>query len=282
MKVLVLGSDGLLGSRIFSELRKNLGLDTIGTSRGDPNKCAFSFTIINLFNLIRMTRPNYIVNCIATTSENSGLIESFRSNSILPISLSVFSKFLGFQVIHFSTNAVYSGRRKRNLEKFCSLPSTQYAFTKAIGDFSFFGSLIIRTSFIGDHESNNKSKGLLLQLKCQHNGEIFYVEEDFYWNGVTADVLVALTKNLILENRRANGIFNFFSAEVLSRHQVVQLILDKLNKEKVTVVVSPQGFNKNLSLETQHPIEHLLFWNLAGYPKVPTFSELVSEMTLFS
>lgn len=280
MKVLVLGSDGLLGSRLLAELKPNRNLAAVGTSRHNSSDYFFEFSVGNLINLVRTVRPDYIINCIAVTSSNSRWLRSIRVNSLLPITLALLSKFFSFQVIHFSTNAVFSGLGKINSESSLLFPKSKYAFTKALGDLSFFGSLIIRTSFVGDHSSSSDSMDLVSRLKREKNGSIYKIEEDYYWNGVTVDVILVLIGAFVVEGRRLNGVFHFFSVESLLRHQVVEMILEKVNKSNVKVSCVSQVFFKNFALSTEMKESHLLLWNLAGFKKVPTFRELLMDMKI--
>jgi len=280
MKVLVLGSDGLLGSRLLAELKPNRNLEAVGTSRHNSSDYFFEFTVRNLINLVRTVKPDYIINCIAVTSSNSGWLKSIRVNSLLPITLALLSKFFSFQVIHFSTNAVFSGQGKINSESSLIFPKSKYAFTKAMGDISFFGSLIIRTSFVGDHSSSTNSMDLVSRLKRERSGSIYKIEEDYYWNGVTVDVILALIRAFMVEGRRLNGVFHFFSVESLLRHQVVEMILEKVNKSNVKVSCVSPVFFKNFALSTEKKESHLWLWNLAGFKKVPTFRELLMDMKI--
>lgn len=280
MKVLVLGSDGLLGSRLLAELKPNRNLEAVGTSRHNSSDYFFEFTVRNLINLVRTVKPDYIINCIAVTSSNSGWLKSIRVNSLLPITLALLSKFFSFQVIHFSTNAVFSGQGKINSESSLIFPKSKYAFTKAMGDISFFGSLIIRTSFVGDHSSSTNSMDLVSRLKREKSGSIYKIEEDYYWNGVTVDVILALIRAFMVEGRRLNGVFHFFSVESLLRHQVVEMILEKVKKSNVKVSCVSPVFFKNFALSTEKKESHLWLWNLAGFKKVPTFRELLMDMKI--
>lgn len=280
MKVLVLGSDGLLGSRLLAELKPNRNLEAVGTSRHISNDYFFEFNVRSLISLVRKVRPDYIINCIAITSRNSGWLKSIRVNSLLPVTLALLSKFFGFQFIHFSTNVVFSGQQKINSESTLIFPKSKYAFTKALGDISVFSSLIIRTSFVGDHSSSNDSMDLVSRLKKEKSGSILRIEEDYYWNGVTVDVILVLIRNFIVKGQRLNGIFHLFSAEILLRHQVVQLLLEKMNRSDVTVSCNGQVTFKNFALSTEKNERHLWLWNLAGFKRFPTFRELLNDMKI--
>ena len=280
MKVLVLGSDGLLGSRLLAELRPNRKFVAVGTSRRQSSDYFFDFNISNLINLIGVVKPDYIINCIAVTTRSGGWLRSIQVNSVLPIALALLSKIFRFQVVHFSSNVVFSGKRRNNSESSLIFPKSRYAITKVLGDMSLFGSLIIRTSFIGDHLSSTDSMDLVSRLKREKDGSLYNIEEDYYWNGVTVDVILVLIRNFIIEGRRINGVFHLFSDGNLLRHQLVELILEKVNKSQVKVSCADQAFLKNLTLNTKKKGSHLWLWNLAGFSKVPTFYELLREMKI--
>lgn len=281
-KIVVLGSDGLLGSKIYDELQLIPSLQVIGTSRQDSSKYIFNFTTMKLIRLIRLEQPDYVINCIATTSKTSSLLESLRTNSLLPIHLAILSKFKEFQVIHFGSNAVFSGRGSKNIEYSVSFPQTKYGITKALGDFSCFASFIIRTSFVGDSNSVESPTNLFNQLKNLEDSAIFTIVEDFHWNGVTSDAITKLVKNLIQDEIRFNGLFHFFSSEILLRREMVRLILDRLNKKNVSLMVLRKKRSRNLSLQTKYHQKHLELWRLAGYQKVPSFTTLLADMQISS
>jgi hypothetical protein len=121
---------------------------------------------------------------------------------------------------------------------------------------------------------------LVSRLKREKSGSIYKIEEDYYWNGVTVDVILALIRAFMVEGRRLNGVFHFFSVESLLRHQVVEMILEKVNKSNVKVSCVSPVFFKNFALSTEKKESHLWLWNLAGFKKVPTFRELLMDMKI--
>ena len=147
MKILVFGSNGLVGSNLRKRLEQR------------SYQCFFSTRdTTNLFDLqatkktIDEITPDVIINCIGITTrrisiQNQNLIEFI--NSKLPKVLSKYCDNNDIKFIHFSTDCVFSGKRGNYNEQDRPDASDIYGLSKSRAEKLNPNSLIIRSSMIG-------------------------------------------------------------------------------------------------------------------------------------
>ena len=100
MKVLILGSTGILGKtlNLFLSHKKNLIIDTISSNK--KNKFFLIFHNLNdlnkLQNLILEIKPTHIVNCIGITKYNNSYNSKALTN-LVNTKLPLFLVFLSWR-----------------------------------------------------------------------------------------------------------------------------------------------------------------------------------------
>jgi len=153
--ILVLGSNGLLGSYIVKDLKKrNLNFFTIARSNSNYN---FNFkNFKNLNNFFLKHKFKIVINCVAKTSIDYCQKKFDEANLInfkMVEYLSQMSKKFGFKFVQISTDHVYEGKKfKLNNEKSKIFAINKYAKTKILAEKSvkkLKKFLIIRTNFTG-------------------------------------------------------------------------------------------------------------------------------------
>jgi dTDP-4-dehydrorhamnose reductase len=198
-------------------------------------------------------------------------------NSILPIQLAFLSRKSGYRVIHFSTNAVFSGNNRRNTERTLPFPRTKYGFTKLLGDFSAFSNLIIRTSFVGVPPIGTGSTGLVSKCKSAKLNDVIIVNDNYSWNGLTIDALIQLILAIIRETKINSGIFHVGTSISLSREELIKLILLRIERSDLLVKVEDKGTPKNMSLETVKVSTVSSWWAKTEYRTIPNLTDLLTE-----
>jgi dTDP-4-dehydrorhamnose reductase len=261
----------LISTRIF---------DVVTTSSQGNSDYRFSYTVSSLIKLIHNVRPDYIVNCIATTSPHASSTEIFKVNSLLPIQLALLSFTYKFRTIHVSTNAVFSGRKEVNSERTIPFPVSRYGFSKLIGDFSCFKSLVIRTSFIGISEHKNSDKGIVAYMMSLPSNSNFEVKVNYLWNGVTVNSLAELISTILMRSSFPKGIIHFFTEPPISRMHLLTLILTLINRHDISLETPKSSRNQNLSLTSSRMNLVTDIWKESGYASIPSIEVLLSEITV--
>jgi dTDP-4-dehydrorhamnose reductase len=280
-RILVLGIDGLLGSTFSERISQQEGFELITTARHVSADYNFNYTPTALSKLLLQTKPDIVINCIAVSSQKTRIFKALLVNSLLPIQLALYGYRHKFNVIHFSTNAVFSGRKRSNTERTLPNPGTRYGFTKLIGDFSSFRNRIIRTSFIGVSPNTSVKSGFIEKLKnTKPNGSISIID-NYTWNGLTSEALVEVVLGLIRKNDLSRGIFHLGTLSSLTREQLVHNILVLLDRNDVQVNVLTQNLQRNLSLNTIKSTLVSSWWSNTRYGEIPELSDLLRDMNIY-
>lgn len=280
-KVLLLGSDGLLGSCLEVALIEELDINLITTARKVSADHHFSYSPAALRKLVREVRPNIVINCIAVTSSRKSILKTLKTNSMLPIHLALLGIAYKFKVIHFGTNAVFSGQHLNNFETSIPAPKSVYAMTKLLGDLSCFKNLVIRTSFIGSSPKSSISSGLVFRLQTLEKDMSFEIVDDYTWNGVTTDVLCEMVLGIIKNKSHTRGLIHLGCRNGLRRHSLIKNILAILNKENIEVTTAVSKQPRNLTLDTRKNDTISILWSYSSFPQVPSVNELLGKMKIY-
>ena len=91
MKILITGSNGLLGQKLLHSLRKDVAVDLIATSKGNnrvKDKEGYSYVSLDITNktsvdeVIRSKRPDVVINTAAMTNVDLCEDEKERCDAI--------------------------------------------------------------------------------------------------------------------------------------------------------------------------------------------------------
>ena len=199
----------------------------------------------------------------------------------MPIHLALLSIAYKFKVIHFGTNAVFSGHHLNNFETSIPAPKNVYAITKLLGDLSCFKNLVIRTSFIGSSPKSSISSGLVFRLQTLEKDINFEIVDDYTWNGVTTDVLCEMVLGIIKNETHTRGLIHLGSKNGLRRHSLIKNILAILNKENIEVTTTVGKRSRNLTLDSRKIEMVSILWSYSSFPQVPSVNELLSKMKIY-
>lgn len=221
--VLILGATGMVGNTMYEELSKNKLFYAIGTSRKGTKFEKFS--VDNAMNdskmvLERHKNIDYVINCIGLTQETTPVVDLIKVNSLFPHSLLSYIK--GSQLIHISTDAVYSKDAGNADELTKPDAESFYAASKLLGEVYDKRAINIRTSILG--VSKNKNTSLLDWARNTKLTKIDgYVNQN--WSGCTSLQLSKFCVDLILMDHRIKGKFgsvvNFAPLQKLSKYKIL-------------------------------------------------------------
>ena len=277
MRVLVLGSSGMLGFTLFNYLnsKKNIYVaGTIKNNRTSKIKKKFPNAIISLdasnFKLIKKKinhfSPNVVINCIGIVKSEVKNYKSkyiYKINSKLPNYLNNISKKLNFRLLHISSDCVFSGIKRNYREKNIPDPIDVYGKSKLLGEFKSTKNLVIRTSIIG-HEINNK-RGLLewfLKQKYSINGF-----NKAYFSGLTTLELSKLIYNKILFQKKLFGLYHLSGIRI-NKYNLLRKI-KKIYKKRIKIL-------KDNNFVIDRSLDSSKFKKKTGYRK-KTWDKMIIE-----
>lgn len=234
MRILILGSNGLIGSAMHSVISKNSNLEVLGSVRNDSVKSFFPESFknrlvcsgnleeeSNVINLIENVRPNTVINCAGITKHITGSkspISDITINALLPHRLANVCKKEGIRLIHVSTDCIFSGVSGNYNEKDIPDPVDLYGKTKQLGEVISDNCITVRTSVIG-HEINT-NYGLLEWFLAQKSCKGF---RKAIFSGLPTIEFARVIRDYVLPNMDLSGLYHI-SSHPISKYDLLKMI----------------------------------------------------------
>lgn len=268
MKFLVLGCNGMAGHTISLYLQEK-GHEVFGFDRtvskyiksvaGDARNTGF------LGNLVLEGKYDSVINCIGILNqfaEQNKALASFL-NSYLPHFLTEITSETDIQVIHMSTDCVFSGKSGEYTERDFPDGETFYDRTKALGELVDSKNITLRNSIVGP-DINPNGIGLLNWFMKQH-GEINGFTRSL-WTGQTT---LQLAKTMeVAAKEKAHGLYNTVPDHSISKYDLLKLFNYYLRNGSIKI--NPvEGINADKSLKrTRFEFSYL----------IPDYEQMVAEL----
>ena len=286
MKIVILGSNGLLGNTITKYFFEKADHQTIAVLRNYSKIKLFNekyhqnFLVIeNILDYIEtkkkleIIRPDILINCIGITNKEKinkpYQIEKFINiNSLFPHRIQRICCELGTRLIHLSTDCIFSGSKGFYSENDNPDPTDIYGRSKLLGELDYENTLTIRKSVIG-HELVSR-KGLLEWFLHQNISVEGY--KDVIFSGLTVLELAKLIDKYILPRSDLKGILNI-SGESISKFDLLKIISDVYHK---SIEIIP-----NESIKINRTLNSSKFYKLTGY-KPNSWPVLIKSMYEFN
>lgn len=259
IKVVVLGAEGMLGNAIFKYLKIN-GIEATGTSRRENSEYHFFdaelFTEQSFGLLVEQIAPAYIINCIGYIRPNGEDASEYKKaiilNSIFPQNLSRACLKHKINLIHFSTDCIFSGKNGPYKDTDLSDEKSIYGVTKFLGEIHDLPNLTIRTSIIGRELGSTKN---LLEwfLKTKEKEIIGY--RNVYWNGISTVTAAKIIHRIINDDIKFDQPIIQIASEVISKYELLNLFKDIYQKNTIINESSEPESNKTLipsKVQTEH------------------------------
>lgn len=251
MKVIILGSTGMLGRYIYSYIAPRQ--TCVALTRSHFNAAQPRVSYFN--NLI--CENDVVINCVGILKPviaDIGVCDTIKINSVFPHIIADICTANKAKFIHISSDCVFSGARGQYTESDICDGRDLYAKTKALGPDN---AITLRTSFIGE-EISRDGHGLLQWVISRRGGNIDGYD-NCLWNGVTCLQFAKLVNDILYKEIPSQCLQHIFSPRVVSKYELCVLINRiynlniKINK-KLTKSISGTTVNNLLdrSLSTNH------------------------------
>lgn len=268
MNFLVLGCNGMAGHTISLYLKER-GHDVFGfdlrksnivdSAEGDARNVEF------LKDLITNGKYDSVINCIGILNqqaEDNKALASFL-NGYFPHFLADVTKNTDTQVIHMSTDCVFSGMKGQYTEEDFTDGRTFYDRSKALGELNDDKNITLRNSIIGP-DINPKGIGLMNWF-MQQNSEVNGFAKSL-WTGQTT---LQLAKTMeVAATQRATGLYNTVPKDNISKYDLLCLLNKYLRNDSIKIN-KVDGICADKSLKrTKFDFDYL----------IPDYEVMVSEM----
>lgn len=231
-KILLLGSNGLLGSTLLPALRTR-GYDLVTHSRSGSTDYHVDLTDSQAtFAMLSAARPTVIINLAGLTNvdaceadPNDAYLANVRI--VETISNWIMQSPSPCHLIHISTDQVYDGSGIHD-ESAVTL-SNCYAFSKYAGELaaSLVSSTILRTNFFGYSRCSGRVSLTDWLYNALSNRTPVQVFDDILFSPLSMETLTDILE-LIIRDKPA-GVFNLGSHEGMSKADFAFAFADALD-----------------------------------------------------
>ena len=268
MKFLVLGCNGMAGHTISLYLKEQ-GHDVVGFAQ-EKSKLVDTVVgdardTVSLAKTIKEGNYDSVINCIGLLNqfaENNKALASFL-NGYFPHFLADVTSGSQTQVIHMSTDCVFSGKKGYYTEDDLPDGATFYDRSKALGELEDGKNITLRNSIVGP-DINANGIGLLNWFMKQ-KGEINGFTKAM-WTGQTT---LQLAKTMeVAARERAHGLYNTVPDHSISKYDLLRLFNKYLRNNELEIKPI-EGINADKSLKrTRFDFSYL----------IPDYETMVEEL----
>lgn len=268
MRFLILGCNGMAG-HLISLYLKERGHDVFGFARKKSNLVssvsgnAEDTQIIK--DIVRGNKYDTIINCIGilNRSAEENKTRAVYLNSFFPHYLAELTERTSTQVIHMSTDCVFSGERGHYTEGELRDGRTFYDRTKALGELEDEKNITFRNSIVGP-DINRDGIGLLNWFMQQHGEVEGYTRA--IWTGQTT---LQLAKTMeVAAKERVHGLYNAVPDTSISKCELLHLFNRYMRKGKVKIL-PVEGMIVDKSLKRTR-------WDFSY--RIPDYEQMVVEL----
>lgn len=283
LKVLLLGSSGMLGSS-FRKLSTNFpNIELITVSRGKDNPNFRIASLEQIPALMQEIKPTFTVNCIGIIKPHiriddpASIKMTFEANSCLPFSLAAESSKYGGKVIQIATDCVFDGKLGFYDEDFKHNANDLYGKSKSMGEPIYEHFLNLRCSIIG-FETYSKNSLLNWFLSHEPNSVVPGFTNHF-WNGVTTDVFAEIVYGLILSDKWVSGAYHLVPADSVSKFELLNFFRSHFSRFDISIQPQESVESINRTLKTKHKNMNQFFWKNSRFGNnIPSIENLVSTL----
>ena len=269
MKFLILGCNGMAGHMISLYLKEQ-GYEVDGFARKETGLVRTIIGDVRDTELIKqiITNGEYwaIINCIGILNkyaENDHEAAVFL-NSYLPHFLSKVTEDMNTQIIHISTDCVFSGSKGGYIESDFPDGESFYDRSKALGEIDNRKDVTFRMSIVGP-DINKNGIGLInwfMQQKSKVKGY-----KNAIWTGQTTLQLAKTVENAAIQ--RVHGLYNMVPEDKISKYDMLVLFNKYLRNDQIEII-SEETFKTDKSLKRTN-------YEMFSY-KIPGYEQQIKEL----
>lgn len=269
MKFLILGCNGMAGHMVSLYLKEQ-GYEIEGFARSESQ---FIKTIKGdardtdlLRKIIKDGDYTTVVNCVGILNkfaENDHEAAVFL-NSYLPQYLAKVTKDMHTQIVHISTDCVFSGSRGGYRESDFPDGELFYDRTKALGELVNTKDITFRMSIIGP-DLNKDGIGLINWFLQQKGCVRGY--KNAFWTGQTTLQLAKTIEHATLQH--IHGLYNMVPEEKISKYHLLQLF-NKYLRSSLIEIIPEENFKIDKSLIRSN-FERFSY-------KIPNYEQQIKEL----
>ena len=218
--------------------------------------------------LVGVNRFDTIINCIGVLNqfaENDKARASYL-NGYLPHYLAQLTESTDTQIIHMSTDCVFSGKRGQYTEDDLRDGETFYDRSKALGELEDNKNITLRNSIVGP-DINPNGIGLLNWFMQQVNTVNGYIKA--IWTGQTT---LQLAKTMEYAAKvKAHGLYNAVPANSINKYELLKLLNHYIRDDEISIIPADNLIADKSLKRTRFEFDY----------KIPDYEQMVYELAVW-
>ena len=259
-KVLITGSNGLLGQKLLDLYLTIEDIELIATARGEnryPRKEGYTYTSLDITNekevqqVIAQHAPDCIINTAAMTNVDSCETDKEgcdKLNVDAVAYLIAAANTAGAHLIHLSTDFIFDGKKGPYKEDDEANPLSYYGHSKLLAEnmvreYCAKWSIARTVLVYGVVNDMSRSNIVLWAKGALEKGQPINVVDDQFRTPTLAEDLAKGCQ--LIEHKQAEGIYNISGKDQMSILELVQRVANYFDLDaSVLRVVSSESLNQ--------------------------------------
>ncbi|NQW37570.1 MAG: SDR family oxidoreductase [Flavobacteriales bacterium] len=252
-KIIVVGSNGLLGQTLINSINK-LDYKIFALARGcnrNQNNSNFTYYDVDitdkksLLNIIDVIKPDYIINAAAVTNVDYCETHQQECDAVNVEAVDTLieaSKKHNIHLVHISTDFVFDGLKGNYKETDATNPLNYYGLSKLKSEQLFektsISYTILRTILVFGYVPELKQQNILLWLldKMQKKVPLTMVNDQLRTPTYVEDLAKACLSAI---KTQAKGIYNISGSDLLDMYQLSNLVAKTFNYDEKSISAIP-------------------------------------------
>lgn len=251
MKVLITGSNGLLGQKLTDAYKKRTDVELIATARGEdryPAKGGYAYEPLDITNyaevetVITKYKPDVVINTAAMTNVDQCETDHAGCDALNVDAVKYLvaaCNTVGAHFIHLSTDFIFDGTHGPLDENETPKPLSYYGRSKLVGEQIIMENsaswAILRTVLVYGVVADMSRSNIVLWAKgsLEQHKPINVVDDQFRTPTLAEDLAQGC---MLTADKKARGIYNISGRDFMSVYDLVQRVADfwKLDKTLMT------------------------------------------------
>ena len=252
MKVLITGSNGLLGQKLLHKLRQDTSFDLVATSKGEnrvSEKEGYTYFDLDITNnnavaqLIARENPQVVINTAAMTNVDLCEDEKQSCDALNVDAVKYLADAcanIDAHLIQISTDFIFDGEDGPYTEEDIPNPLSYYGISKLKSEELLKAHAVkwtvLRTIIVfGVGEKLSKGNIVIWAKEALIKGDPLNIVDDQFRAPTLADDLADIC--ILAAKKKAHGIFNASGKDIMSIYEIVERIakhygntIENLNK----------------------------------------------------
>jgi len=229
MKIMILGSTGMLGASLIREAKKRK-IHATGCARKDADITLDITHQDSLEKVLQEIKPNVLINAAALVNHaacEEDPVYAAAVNARAVSTLASAARRQGFYLIQISTDHYYTGERDRKHKETDPVQILNaYARTKHEGEnfaIKYENALVVRTNIVGFRKTGsslNTPSFVEWILQTLKDGSPMTMYDDYFTSSIHVDQLSGSLFDLL--SKHPKGIINMASRDVTSKKGFIE------------------------------------------------------------